>query len=170
MLRHFHHVIRMAQKQDKNAGRKGQSTYGGWDFARDFAGGVFGLLNNGRIFPAFGLLILSLMGLVAWRLPEAELAGLVRDFFFVLRSSFGVMLALFVGSNLMWFWLSNRQKRIYENEIGRLSEIRSRLLHKGADIVQIKDHRSSNGEQKEGYILPDVNGPKSEVSNNERAG
>lgn len=147
--------------KESEAARK----YGGWDFGRDFFSGVFGLLNSGRIFPAFGVLILALMGLVVWRLPESELASLAREFFGVLRSSFGLAMSLLVASNLMWAWLFKRQKRIYENEIDRLVEIRSELLHQGSNIIPIKNHRSSDGEQIEGYILPDVNGKESEEKN-----
>lgn len=130
--------------------------YGGWDFGRDFFNGIFGLLNSGRIYPAFGLLILVMMMLVVWRLPESELAGLVREFFGVLRSSFGFSISLFVASNVMWSWLFKRQKRIYENEIDRLVDFRKQLLHKETAIISIKNHRSSDDEQTESYIFPDV--------------
>lgn len=142
------------KKSDKST--KNKPTYGGWEFARDFSSGVFGLLNTGRVFPAFGLLILVLMGLVVWRLPETELALVVKDFLNLLRSSVALAFVLLVTSNLTWFILFRKQKRIYENEINRLADIRSNLLHLGHERVQIDDHRSSDGVQAESYIFPDT--------------
>lgn len=134
---------------------KAPETYGGWHFARDFSSGLFGLLNSGRVFPAFGLLILVLMGLLLWRLPEASLVPVIDGFFGVLRSSFALVLCLLLSSNAVWFVLFRKQKRIYENEISRLSNIRSDLLHLGNNQVRIENHRSSEGGQAESYLFPD---------------
>ncbi len=135
--------------------------YGGWEFARDFSAGIFGLLNTGRIFPAFGLLLLVIFGLIVWRLPDTDLAFVIGDFFDVLRSSTALAFGLFASSNVVWLVLFRKQKRIYENEINRLSDIRRDLFHLGNDQVLIEKHRTSNGSHVESYILPDSNDGKS---------
>lgn len=139
-----------AKKEPKNP-----ETYGGWHFARDFSTGVFGLLNTGRVFPAFGLLILVLMGLIIWKLPESDVAAALSGFFEFLRSSFTFAITLLVSSNTVWYLLYKKQKRLYEAETKRLSDGRSELLHLGSDQVIIVNHRSSEGAQAESYILPD---------------
>lgn len=144
--------------------KKQTEKYGGWNFARDFSAGIFGLLNTGRVFPAFGLLLLGIMGLVVWKLPESDLAHVVDGFFNVLRSSFALAFSLLVLSNIVWFILFMKQKRIYENEINRLSDIRSDLFHLGGNQVLIKNHRTSNGSPPESYILPSHNDDKPEVT------
>jgi len=130
--------------------------YGGWHFARDFSAGIFGLLNTGRIFPVFGLLLLVIAGLVVWRLPESDIVYVIDSFFNVLRSSSAFAISLLALSNIAWFILFRKQKNIYENEINRLADIRSDLFHLGSDQVFIKNHRTSNGSQAESYILPDL--------------
>lgn len=133
--------------------KKPPEQYGGWHFARDFSAGFFGLVNTGRIFPAFGLLLLAIMGLIVWRLPETDLAHVIESFFDVLRSSVALAIGLLVITNIVWFILFMKQKRIYENEINRLSDIRSELFHLGSDQVLIKNHRTSTGSQVESYIV-----------------
>lgn len=129
----------------------------GWSFATEVAKGIFGLLNTGRIIPAFGILILCIVGLAVWRLPESDLAKVSIAFFDYLSSSAGIAYTLLFSTNVGWLWLLKRQKQIYEKEMDRLADMRSKLFHLGADQVLIKNHRSSNGEQREGYILPDMN-------------
>lgn len=138
------------EQGDKAAGPNG------WSFAIEVTRGFFGLLNTGRIFPAFMLLIIAIMGLVAWRLPESELASVVIAFFDAMSSSSAIALTLLLASNVGWFALFNRQKRMYERELERMAEIRSKLFHLGVQQVLIKDHRSSTDEQSECYILPDL--------------
>lgn len=140
--------------------KKQPEPYGGWHFARDFFSGIFGLFNTGRAFPAFGLLLLAITGLIVWRLPESDIAHVIESFFALLQSTTALVFGLLVLTNIVWFVLSRKQKRIYENEINRLSNIRSDLFHLGHDQVLIKNHRTSTGSQAESYILPNPSGSK----------
>lgn len=139
----------------KNSKKQHVETYGGWHFARDFSAGFFGLVNSGRVFPAFGLLLLVIMGLIVWRLPEAELAPVIKNFFDLLRGSVSLAIVLLLLTNFGWFFLLRRQKTIYENEIKRLSDIRKDLLHLGSSQVLIENHRTSTGAQSETYLFPE---------------
>ena len=132
--------------------------YGRWDFARDFSNGLFGLLNSGKVFPAFGLLILCIVGLVAYRLPEAELGVVARELLEVLRSSFGFAIAGLIATNLVWAWLLRRMHGIYQAEIDRLADLRAELMREknsGREFIPIKEHRTSNGTHQEKYVLPE---------------
>lgn len=97
-----------------------------------------------------------LMGVVIWRVPDTALAGLVKDFFSVLRSSFGFMAALFIASNYAWYRMFRKQKQLYEDEVKRIAEVRSELLHAGSNLVPIKTHRSSSEKIDEQYIFPET--------------
>jgi hypothetical protein len=143
--------------------KKPSEQYSGWHFARDFFTGIFGLVNSGRVFPAFGLLLLAIMGLIVWRLPESDLGHVVERFFDFLGSSVFFVIILLVLTNVLWLILFRKQKRIYENEINRLSDIRKDLFHLGSNQVLISNHRSSTGSQVETYILPDTDASKKEV-------
>lgn len=139
----------------KDEGRKGgDDSYNGWMFLRDFSSGVFSLLNSGKVFPAFGLLLLAIAGMVLWRMPESELAGLVRGLFAVIRSSTGFLFACLVVTNLGWLWLLRRTKRIYQDEIDRLSDVRKQLMLGQDRSKFLTAHTTSNGTQKESYVLP----------------
>lgn len=130
--------------------------YNGWMYARDATKGVFSLLNTGKIYPAFGLMLIILMGIAEWRLPPEHLGILIRDFFATVRSSFGLVLALFFISNLTWFWLFARHKRLCAKEINRLTEIRHEYFH-GKKITNIKNHRSSESVEHKTHIFPSSN-------------
>ena len=154
----------MPKREEETKSRGGKASgasIGFWSFARDIANGVFSLLNSGKVFPAFGLLLLLIMGLVVWRLPDTELAGLVREFFALLRSSFGFAMSALVATNLGWLWLLRRQKEIYQGEIDRLSDLRSKLLlgENSNDFTPLKELHTSNGAQRESYVLPDASAP-----------
>lgn len=127
--------------------------YGGWHFARDFSNNLFGLLNTGRVFPAFGLLLVMIIGLVMWRLPDSELAPLIRDLIAWLGGSSGFPWVLVIVTNLFWVILCAEQRMLYRQEIKRLAALRSELMH-GDHLTLIKKHRSSDGEQDESYFLP----------------
>lgn len=115
---------------------------------------IFSLLNSGKVFPAFGLMLLAIAGMVLVRMPESELAGLVREFFIVIRSSTGFLGACLVVTNLGWLWLLRRTKRIYQDEIDRLSEVRKALMLGQDKSTFLSAHTTSNGTQKESYVLP----------------
>jgi hypothetical protein len=138
-------------KRRENSHKNG-GEYNGWQFARDFSNNFFGLINNGKIFVAGGLAIIGLMGLVIWRLPDTALADLSRQFLEALITK-GFYIGFSILSNITWFWLLLRQRTIFQSEINRLSKIRGDLMH-NENRVLIKNHRSSDDVQKEGYLLP----------------
>lgn len=127
--------------------------YTGWMFARDFSKGIFALLNSGKIYPAFGLLLVGLIGIAEWRLPPSQLPNVIHDLLATVRSSFGVVFALLLISNFCWAWLHARQRRLYDQEVARLAEIRRELIH-NKDIVQIENHRSSEDVTHKTHIFP----------------
>lgn len=129
--------------------------YGGWHFARDFSTNLFGLLNTGRIFPAFGLLFVIIAGLIVWRLPDSELAPIIRDLIAWLGGSAGFAWFVVFLTNVFWLVLGAERTRLYREEIRRLAALRSQLMH-GEHLTLIKKHRTSDGEQKESYFLPQM--------------
>lgn len=132
-----------------------KDSYSPWRVLSEFIGHVFALVNSGRIFPAFGLVILVLAAIVLIRLPEAQIAPLIEHFFKFLSSSTALALGLLLVSNIAWIMLFRAKKKMYENEIVRLAAIRSELMHIGVEQVVIKTHQTSNGKQTESYIIPD---------------
>jgi hypothetical protein len=142
-------------QKNKEVAPRNVRVYGGWNFAKDFSKGIFQLLNSGKIYPAFGLVILVIIGIVAFRLPEAHLATTVSEFFSTLQSLFGLSLGALVASNLGWAWLFRRQTKLLEDEIERISIMRSELLHT-PNRIQITNHRSSDSPVTEAHILPEA--------------
>lgn len=104
----------------------------------------------------FFLLLLAIMGLVVWRIPESDMGGFAMELFLMLRSSFAFMAFVCAVTNIGWFVIYRKQKKLYEAEISRLVADRKELLHHGVNLIPIKVHRSSDGEQVEGYIFPDI--------------
>jgi len=113
--------------------------------------GILNLINTNRIYPLFGVLILFLIGLIVWKLPESDLGNILT----VLVNEFvvdkGGMIAIILISNILWWYIFNRMRSLYKDEIDRLANIRSHLMH---DNDKIEDHRSTNDECKETHILP----------------
>jgi hypothetical protein len=144
---------RMASTDPLN---KKQSTsdkdYGKWHFFRDVANHIFGLLNTGNIFPLFFLAVLVCMGLIVWRLPESELAPLIRDLIAWMGSETAFAWAVAIVGNLAWFHVHRAQKALYRGEIARLTDQRSQLMH-GENLTLIKHHRTSDGEHAETYLM-----------------
>lgn len=135
------------------ASATGPSPYGCWHFLRDFSNGVFSLLNSGKIYPTFGLLIIILAGIIAWRVPESEIAGLVSEFFSLFKETFS-LLFLLVISNAGWMYLMRKLRSIYQAEIDRLAEVRNELLRGKDNIKPLTVHHTSSGDQRESYIVP----------------
>lgn len=154
----------VATARSKSRPEKPAQAYGGWDFARDFSNGLFGLFNTGRIFPAFGVLLFMIMALVLYRIPDSDLAGVIEGFFSFLQSSTALAYFLFFASNVGWLRLHKRQERLYQAEIDRMAAIRKELMHGGESKTLIQQHRSSDGEQSEGYLLPQLKMPPSKES------
>ena len=140
-------------KHTKASENPASTRYGGWDFARDFSTQFFALLNTGRIFPALLVLLALLMLLFGVRMPTEELAPLSNHLLDALSGWTGVFFLLLVVTNCGWMLVFHERDKLHQQEIKRLTDIRSQLMH-GGDMTLIKEHRSSDGEQQEGYLLP----------------
>lgn len=145
----------MPQTKRKNQAKPKSSDYNGWRVLYLFIEGVLNLINNNKIYPVFGLLFLSLLGLIVWRLPETELADVIKILINEFVVDKGGLIAIIVITNLGWAYLLRRMTGVYQREIDRLAKIRSELIHNN-DRKSIKAHRSTNGEIQESYIVPDV--------------
>lgn len=140
---------RQKTKQAKQA-----AAYNGWECLRDFFGHVFGLINTGQIFPALGILIVMLIGMVMFKVPNDQMPGVITQFLDMLGSSVGIAYGLLGLTNVVWVVHYKTQRRLYLTEIKRLAAIRKELMHGYASSVPIKEHRSSTGQQSEGYLVP----------------
>jgi hypothetical protein len=127
--------------------------YNKWEFLRDFCNRFFDLFNSGKIYPAFGLFVLGIVTLIAFRIPDNQLPGVVGQLIEMLQGSVGLAYALLALSNVLWVWQYREQRRMYLREIDRLAAIRQELMH-GTSPVLIKEHRSSTGQQQESYLMP----------------
>lgn len=127
--------------------------YNGWMFARDVARHLFTLLNTGKAYPAFFLLLIGVLGIIAWRLPPDQIAPVVVDFLATIRGSVGLAVSAFVMSNFGWAWLFARMRRIYTDEIDRLAEKRRELIH-GDIQSKVENHRSSEDVKQATHIFP----------------
>ena len=147
----------MEPKKKSQPKKKEKATYNKWEFLRDFTNNVFNLINSGKIFPTFGLLLLILMGMVIWRLPASDLAKLSSKVLDALLTPSFLFSYSIISNGIglsLFFW----QKSVYQSEINRISKIRSDLMH-NIDRVAIKDHRSSDDKQDESFILPSFKKP-----------
>ncbi|PWN54613.1 hypothetical protein [Abyssibacter profundi] len=145
----------MASKQKKGRGNKRQekaAEYNGWRALVVFLEGIFDLINNRQIYPAFGLVLLSICVVVVVRLPENELAEVIKLLISKAGGSAGGMFALLIVTNGGWWYLTKRLRSIYKHEIERLVAVRSELMH-GPD-AKIRQHRSSEEDCPEQYLMP----------------
>ena len=154
-------MFQLSQRNLKNKktskSKDTEKNYNGWQFARDFSDHIFSLLNTGKIFPVILLAIIVMVGLIIWKYPDEHLPELLRlatGVLFRIGSNWINVFVIMVISNIAWLILFLMQRKIYQNEIVRLSDIRSQLMHGNNDYKKIADHRSSKGIQQEGYILP----------------
>jgi hypothetical protein len=137
----------------KNNKADGKSKLNGWHVLMRFVDGIFDLVNTNRIYPAFGLILLAIVSLTIWRLPPDELANIIKVIVADVVIGKGFLISLVVVSNLGWIYLFNRMRDMYKNEIDRLSNIRSELIHNSGRNV-IEDHRSSERVSKESILIP----------------
>lgn len=129
------------------------AAYNQWGFLRDFFNRFFDLFNSGKIYPAFGLFVLGIVALIAFRIPDNQLPGVIGQFIEMLQGSVGLAYTLLALSNVLWVWQYREQRRMYLREIDRLAAVRQDLMH-GKPSVIIKEHRSSTGQQQESYLMP----------------
>lgn len=145
------------------ARQKGKSTqkskpapqYNGWRVLAIFIEGIFNLINNNKIYPAFGLFLLSVFSLIIWRLPSSDLAEIIKILVNEVFVGKGSLILIIVFTNLGWAYILKRIRGVYQDEIDRLSSIRKELLHNGSESPLIQKHRSTNEECKESYMIPD---------------
>jgi len=135
-----------SQKQNDNA----------WSFLITIAKGCFKLFNNNKIYPVFGFLLIGLVGLIIWRLPEKELASAILIILNEFVVNKGGLIVLLLASNFGWIYLLGSQRKMYLSEIDRLTKIRSELMHiKGnGQGTHIEAHRSSSDDCEESYVIP----------------
>ncbi|WP_179953478.1 hypothetical protein [Desulfobotulus mexicanus] len=124
-----------------------------WRFLTVLVDKFSNLINNNKILPLSGLVVLLIMASIIWRLPETELAEIIRLLINEFITGKGGLIFLLVATNAGWFYLLKRSREIDQREIDRLSAIRSELMHKDQKTT-IKKHRSTNGACEESYILP----------------
>jgi hypothetical protein len=138
---------------NKKKKKNNETEYNGWRVLLAFIDGIFELINTHKVYPAFGLFILSILGLIVWRLPDTELAEIVKLLINEFVVSKGGLIGLLALTNLGWAYLLKRMNRIYSEEIDRLAKIRSELMHNGSSKI-IESHRSSKEDCNEHYIIP----------------
>jgi hypothetical protein len=142
----------MANKANKKSAAPGESEYSVWRVIAIFIEGIFGLINTNKIYPAFGLMLIWLAGMIVWRLPESELAPLIRLSIETMGSTTGGMFGMLIVTNVTWTFLFRQSRSVYKCEIDRLASIRMELLQ--GDSTHIKQHQSSASGVKETYIVP----------------
>lgn len=145
----------MSNKPD-NKSTRGQAAkqqeYTGWRVLAIFLDGVFALFNSNKIYPAFGMMCFLLAGLIVWRLPDTELAIIVKLAIEKVATTTGGLLGLLIATNLGWVALFSRSRALYRGEINRISLVKQDLIH--GDITPIKKRRSSETAVTETYIVP----------------
>ena len=147
----------MGQSKRRRKGKNVHKTeHNVWSFLTEFSNGIFKLINNNKIWPVLFLMLMVILVLLTWKLPEEEVAptiALVIREFVVGKGVFWLSLII---TNLGWAYIFKRQKNIYSSEIARLAEVRSSLMHSNnsGQAANIKEHRSSKRECSESYVLP----------------
>lgn len=143
----------MVSRKKKKNKKSNESEYDGWRVLLAFIDGIFELINSHKVYPAFGLFILSILGLIVWRLPGTELAEIIKILINEFVVNKGGVISLLILTNLGWAYLLKRMNRIYSEEIDRLAKIRSELMHNNSS-QKIEKHRSSKDDCDEHYIIP----------------
>ncbi len=121
------------------------------DVAYRLVDGVLGLLNSNKAYPAFALVLLVIIGIISWRLPESDLGWILKRIIENATTSSGTLIGFLVLTNIGWYFVVRQLKRVYQAEIARLINVRQALMH---GKVSIQNHRSSSGEQQPTMILP----------------
>jgi hypothetical protein len=125
----------------------------GWSFLIEVSKGIFALINNDKIYPLFGLIFFVLCAFTLWLMPSSEVAYVVKS---LINRALGgelPLIIMLVLSNTGWAYLYKKMRRQDEEEIRRLSDLRSQLMHL-KPRVQIEEHRSSEGDCQEQYLIP----------------
>lgn len=139
----------MGQKNKK----KPLPEYNVWRVLYVLVEGILNLINNNKIYPAFGLFILSIICLIIWRLPETDLADIIKLLINEVIVGKSGLIFIIIFTNFGWVYVFNRMKVIYGHEIDRLASLRSELMHR-PERNNIEEHRSTNGDCEESYMVP----------------
>lgn len=142
----------MLNKSNKKSANAPASEYNGWRVLAIFIQGVFNLINNNKIYPAFGLLLLGIAAIVVFRLPDTELAPLVKLLIESLTFTSKGLLGLLVVTNAGWAVIIVQSRNIYKAEISRLAAIRHELIT--GNPGRVVEHQSSDHATNEAYIFP----------------
>ena len=139
-----------------------------WDVLLSIVNNIFALLNNGKIFPAILLAIIVAFLKIIFSMSNEELTSCVVSF---LASDETILVgiglfALFIISNGIWIVLYRNKKKLYLEEIQRLTQNRSELLHgrERSDSPLLNTHTSTTQIGNESYIFP-VNENENENEN-----
>lgn len=129
-----------------------------WDVLLSIVNNIFALLNNGKIFPAILLAIIIAFLKIIFSMSNEELTSCVVSF---LGSDETILVgiglfALFIISNGIWIVLYRNKKKLYLEEIRRLTQYRSELLHsrERLDSPLLNTHTSTTQIGNESYIFP----------------
>ena len=146
----------MADKPGHPPEKSAEPAYNIWRFLTQFFGGVFSLINSGKIYPLVALAVLGLVAFVAWEMPEADLGEAVLRLVELLTSSSALCWSLLFITNLGWIYLLRQSRRTDQDEINRLANLRKELMYgrESGHLTPIEQHRSSEGLVVEEYLLP----------------
>lgn len=97
----------------------------GWDVLHACVEGLFYLINSAKIYPAFGLLAVALMGMLIWKLPRTEVASILKIILNEFLVGKGMLLVILLITNLLWAYINRREKNIYARNI----EAQSKTIH-----------------------------------------
>lgn len=115
------------------------------------------LINKGAIFTLSLLIFSAFVLITAWRIPPEDLSKFWVFIGQVSKTHWAISTALLLASNLGWWLVHKKTKKLYKQEIKRLTKLRHDLMH-GENITIIKHHVSSNdGEEKVTMLTPATN-------------
>lgn len=120
-----------------------------------FFEGSFKIINTGKIYPLVALLLLVIIMIVVFRAPEEALGQALLIFMNKVVVTYGGLITLLALSNALWRFLWVKQRDNYEKEIKRLTDERRDLMH-NPDRKIIKNHRSTEDDCKETFIMPSL--------------
>jgi len=120
-----------------------------------FIDGSIKIINTGKVYPLIWLIFMVIMTIIVWRIPEHTLGELALFFVTKIVMSYGGLIVLLLLSNFSWKYIFDKQRENYEKEIQRITKVRSELMH-NSDRVKIKNHRSTEDDCKEVYLIPDT--------------
>lgn len=111
------------------------------------------LINKGAIF-TLSLLIFSAFVLIsAWRVPAEDLSSFWVYVGQISKTHWAISTAILLVSNLGWWLVHKKMKKLYKEEIKRLTQLRHDLMH-GKNITIIEHVSSEDGKDKVTMLTP----------------